>query len=240
MGKSLDDLRVKLSPRIHVNKGVCTSISLFSTLLRERTDTPKVLIVGSGPRMGRGLDCLGKRLLDKSVNLDLFAYPTVDLVADAHHLPIQSETFDGVIIQDVLEHVEKPEQVVAEIHRVLRERGVVLSMTPLIQVFHAEPSDYQRYTLPGQEVLFSDFSKLESGVAVGPSNAVVHVLSYYLAILLSFNSEILFRAFLFLFAWTLSPLILLDHFLLDHRKAYLMAREIFFLGEKRVESSPAI
>ena len=237
MGKSLDDLRTKLAPRIRVNKKIYESISLFSTLLRERTDTPKVLIVGSGPRMGRGLDRLGKRLLDNSVNLDLFAYPTVDLVADAHHLPIQSEAFDGVIVQDVLEHVEKPEQVVAEICRILRGGGMVLSMTPLIQVFHAEPSDYQRYTLPGQEVLFSGFSRLESGVAVGPSNAAVHVLSYYLAILLSFNSEVLFRAFLFFFAWALSPLILFDHFLLDHRKAYLMAREIAFLGEKRVASS---
>lgn len=236
MGRSLDDLRVKLAPRIRVNKKIYESISLFSTLLRERTDTPKVLIVGSGPRMGRGLDRLGKRLLDNSVNLDLFAYPTVDLVADAHHLPIQSEAFDGVIVQDVLEHVEKPAQVVAEIYRVLRGGGMVLSMTPLIQVFHAVPSDYQRYTIPGMRVLFADFTEIRSGVAVGPSNALVHILSYYLAILLSFNSTLLFRGLLLSFAWLLSPLILLDRFLLDNPKSHLMARELFFLGEKQSNS----
>jgi ubiquinone/menaquinone biosynthesis C-methylase UbiE len=54
-------------------------------------------------------------------------------VCDAHHLPFQIESFDGVIVQAVLEHVFDPNRYVEEIHRVLKMDAVVYAETPFIQ-----------------------------------------------------------------------------------------------------------
>lgn len=225
-------LRVLFAPRIHVSKNIYQNFSLMANLLRARSNNPRVLVIGSGSRRGVGMVHLGKKILEKSVNLDLFKYPDVQIIGDAHCLPFKEYSFDGVVIQDVLEHVKDPKSVVLDIYRVLRPSGIVFSITPFIQVFHPEPLDYRRYSIPGKESLFSDFKKIKSGIAVGPSSAVVHVLTYYLAILFSFNNNIVFRILLAFFGWILSPLILLDYLLLHHRRSYLLAREIFFLGEK--------
>lgn len=43
------------------------------------------------------------------------------VVADAEHIPFSSRTFDCVVCYDLLEHVLKPEKVLGEISRVLKE-----------------------------------------------------------------------------------------------------------------------
>ena len=59
-------------------------------------------------------------------SLDLVGTENVDYIADAHYLPFKNETFDGVWIQAVLEHVVSPETVVKEIFRVLKNDGINL------------------------------------------------------------------------------------------------------------------
>jgi 2-polyprenyl-6-hydroxyphenyl methylase / 3-demethylubiquinone-9 3-methyltransferase len=44
-------------------------------------------------------------------------------IADAYHLPFRESTFDAVTAMDFLEHVERPEQVIAEAARVLKPGG---------------------------------------------------------------------------------------------------------------------
>lgn len=48
----------------------------------------------------------------------------------ADHLPFESEQFDLVVILDVLEHLEDDAKAVAEIKRVLKKNGVVISFVP--------------------------------------------------------------------------------------------------------------
>lgn len=50
---------------------------------------------------------------------------------DAQKLPFQSNFFDIVLMNSVLDHLEKPDLAVEEVHRVLRKNGVFLSMTPI-------------------------------------------------------------------------------------------------------------
>jgi len=45
-------------------------------------------------------------------------------VADAYRLPFQRDSFDAVAAMDFLEHVERPERVIAEAARVLRPGGL--------------------------------------------------------------------------------------------------------------------
>jgi SAM-dependent methyltransferase len=60
--------------------------------------------------------------------------PPVFVCTDAHHLPFTDAVFDKVCTYEVIEHVENPTRCLREIHRVLREKGVLELTTP--NVFH--------------------------------------------------------------------------------------------------------
>ncbi len=46
------------------------------------------------------------------------------------HLPFRDESFDLIILQDVIEHIQDREQLVKELKRVLREKGLIFISTP--------------------------------------------------------------------------------------------------------------
>ena len=66
-------------------------------------------------------------------NVDIGTGDNVDIVADAAALPFKDGSFDAVVIQAVLEHVENAPKVVSEICRVLKADGIVYSETPFLQ-----------------------------------------------------------------------------------------------------------
>jgi SAM-dependent methyltransferase len=61
-------------------------------------------------------------------------------------LPLASESFDTVLLMDVLEHIAEPGGLVAELARLLRPGGVLLAGVPFFYWLHEEPHDYFRYT----------------------------------------------------------------------------------------------
>ena len=70
----------------------------------------------------------------------------VDVMASADSLPFADEAFDCVICTEVLEHCARPQQTMAEIHRVLKPGGRVFLTTPFLRPLHEMPHDYYRYT----------------------------------------------------------------------------------------------
>lgn len=84
------------------------------------------------------------------MNLDPGASP--DVVMDANWLGFPSDVFDAVVIDQVLEHVPTPQQVLHESHRVLMPGGVVVVAVPFMVQIHACP-DYWRFSEAGLEVL---------------------------------------------------------------------------------------
>jgi SAM-dependent methyltransferase len=50
------------------------------------------------------------------------------------------------ISSELLEHVFSPQEVLREIHRVLRRGGILLMCAPFIHRIHGDPGDYGRYT----------------------------------------------------------------------------------------------
>lgn len=50
--------------------------------------------------------------------------------AKAEHLPFKGSSFDIVLLAWVLEHLERPEEVFREIHRVLEPGGTIVFLTP--------------------------------------------------------------------------------------------------------------
>ena len=113
------------------------------------------------------------------VNVDLFALPGVDVVADAEHLPFADSTFQRVECDAVLEHVRQPYEVMAEIRRVLRPGAFAHVVTPFCHPFHEYPRDYRRFTIDGLEELARPLSVVARGWRTGPTaTMLVFILEY--------------------------------------------------------------
>lgn len=69
--------------------------------------------------------------------------------ADAHHLPIASNSVDIVLLLDVLEHLAHPHQAMREIYRVLKPTGKAIIQLPFLYPLHDVPRDFNRWTLYG-------------------------------------------------------------------------------------------
>ena len=61
-------------------------------------------------------------------------------------LPFDDDSFDTVLLMDVLEHIARPDALIAEIARVLRPDGMLLAGMPFFYWVHEAPHDYHRYT----------------------------------------------------------------------------------------------
>ena len=73
--------------------------------------------------------------------------PFLDGESDLNNpLPLGDAEFDSVILSDVLEHIRYPEQLLAEICRVMKTEGTLLMNVPFYYWLHEEPHDYFRYT----------------------------------------------------------------------------------------------
>ena len=85
----------------------------LKTLLA-RHDQQKIIInLGSGPAI------LNNRR--DIINIDIFAFNQVDIVADAFNLPIKDQSVDVVINTAMIEHVSDPSKIVNEIYRILKK-----------------------------------------------------------------------------------------------------------------------
>ena len=154
----------------------------------------------------------GGRTVQGYVNLDLFAIPGVDVAGDAENLPFLADTFQRVECDAVLEHVDDPVKVMAEIHRVLAPGGYVHLVVPFCHPFHAYPKDYRRFTLPGLKQLAGPMEVVAEGWRTGPTATLLVITIEYVKLLLPFRT---WRAIShFVLGWLLFPLRYADIFLL--------------------------
>lgn len=105
-------------------------------------------------------------------NITTAFYPQVD----AHDLPYDDESFDCVVLNQVLEHVKKPWVVVEEARRVLRKGGIVIMCSPFFYQVHDYPADYWRFTVDGLEQLCENFSEILLKERSGNKNMIHHML----------------------------------------------------------------
>lgn len=78
----------------------------------------------------------------------------VHIFSPLHEIPLPDGHFDTILCIAVLEHVINPVDVVRELTRVLRPGGILVASVPFLQPEHKVPTDFQRYTHDGLEVLF--------------------------------------------------------------------------------------
>jgi len=79
----------------------------------------------------------------------------IDIVASAYDTALLSGAADTVLCTAVLEHLERPQDAIREMHRILKPGGYVILSTPLFWHLHEEPRDFYRYTKHGLGYLFT-------------------------------------------------------------------------------------
>lgn len=68
-------------------------------------------------------------------------------------IPRDAETYDSILCNAVLEHVQFPHEVSEELHRLLKANGILVLCVPFLQPYHPYPTDFQRYTRDGLQEL---------------------------------------------------------------------------------------
>jgi len=69
-----------------------------------------------------------------------------DYLCSSDKVPVDDETFDVIVITEVLEHLERPEDTLNEAFRILRKKGRLIASMPFLYKIHPDPFDFQRWT----------------------------------------------------------------------------------------------
>lgn len=70
----------------------------------------------------------------------------IDVFYDGKHIPFETETFDSLFCSEVFEHVFNPDEVLPEIHRVMKKGALAIITVPFSWNEHEVPYDYARYS----------------------------------------------------------------------------------------------
>lgn len=205
---------------------VCpTGLSKQKKMIRQAyLDNSKAVIIN----LGSGVS----NISSKVSNVDIYPYTNVDMTCDINSLPFKNDSVDMVFSIAVLEHVPCPEQVVAEILRILKPGGTVYCLFPFMQGFHAAPYDFSRRSEAGLHLLFKDFKTIELSCAGGPTSGFLWVFQEWLAILFSFGVVPIYRLIYFIMMFLLWPIKFLDLVLIKHPQAKNISSSFVFVGTK--------
>lgn len=213
------------------NDVTAAQVQRLLRILRSRPSAARasVLVIGGGA-MGHQIDDLYEADDVNLISFDIYASPLSQFIADAHGIPLATGSIDAVVIQAVLEHVLEPWKVVDEIHRVLRDDGLVYSDTPFLQPVHEGPYDFTRFTDSGHRALFKRFTIIDSGLLRGSGTTLSWVFADFVRALTR-SRALAFVARLGTF-W-MSYL----NRCLDPRKSIDGASSVFLLGQKSDSSA---
>jgi len=191
--------------------------------LKEFPEDAVLLNIGSGVH----------RFEKNVINVDIFPYTEVDIVADATALPFAENSVDGIVCEMLIEHVPNPQKIIDEIFRVLRPGGKMCVSTPFMFPFHACPNDFYRWSSTGIHELCKVGKIKVIAARSGPTSGLVAQLVTWLAIVFSFGSTTLYNLLS-----VLLPLIFFPFKFLDLIIGYLPtakhgAAAFYVIAEKR-------
>jgi len=90
--------------------------------------------------------------IDEYIGIDI-TNDEADIIADAKFSPIRTDSTDVVLCSQVIEHDPEPDKIISEIHKILKEKGILILSAPQMGRLHGEPHDYYRYTKWGLKYL---------------------------------------------------------------------------------------
>ena len=197
---------------------------LLKALLARHNETKIIINLGSVPTL------LNNRA--DIINIDIFAFKEVDIVADAFDLPIKDHSGDMIINAAMLEHVSNPGKIVLEMHRILKTEEDFFCYLPFMQPFHAAPGDFHRWTIEGARHCFEIFRQTTVEIGAGPTSGMLWVVQEWLAILFSFGSRKVHDIILMLLMILTAPIKLADILLVHFPNAEKIASGFLVTGKK--------
>lgn len=186
----------------------------------------RILNLGSGPT----------NVHPRAVNVDLFPFANVHLIAEAERLPFADHTFDAVVSEQVLEHVRGPWRAAQEIVRVTKPGGLIYTATPYMFPLHPSPKDYSRWSVDGLADLFQGCDLVRSGTRNGPVSGMLIVMAMGLATIFSFGISPLRKVLNYVFMAVLSPFKLLDYLYAHLPGAEDVAGSVYVVMKKRAST----
>lgn len=166
--------------------------------LAEKFKGKLVLVIGAGDKV-----TFYNRIFKDSfiITSDIHIQFNPDIVIDAHQIPFKNESFDLVLVPQVLEHTFRPWEVANELQRITKLNGNLLIETPFSFPYHSPPYDFFRFTFTGLRSLFP-YCALErfeanegsaSTVAIFNAQFLIDLFSNrYLRMLMLFVSRFIF------------------------------------------------
>ena len=134
-------------------------------------DRPYERLIGAREYVGLELDTPESRARNRA-----------DVYYDGHHFPFADGSFDGVLCNQVLEHVFSPDDFLREVARVLKEGGRLLLTVPFVWDEHEQPRDYGRYSSYGLAALLArnGFELLQARKTAADVRALCQMVNAYL------------------------------------------------------------
>lgn len=189
---------------------------------REVAEGPgPLLVIGSGVTRVPG-----------ALHLDVDDFPGVDIVADAHRLPIADGVLAGVLGEVVFEHLAEPTRVVAETLRTLAPGGRFFFTVPFLFPYHGHPGDYRRWSRQGLQAEFAAFADIRCGIHAGPCSAMVNLLSEWVYVVSGCRYPRGYVVIKGLATALLFPLKFADLLVQHFPEAHRLASTLFVTGRK--------
>jgi SAM-dependent methyltransferase len=158
-------------PNVLAIEVINAAVTAFSNTF---SPTSPILDIGSCYEAGYHRWCDRRALFPdlEYVGCDIRSGPGVDRIEDAQKLTFSDSSIGTVILLETLEHLPDPERAMAEVHRVLRDDGLLLLSVPFSYRLHGFPSDYWRFTPSGLYEMLGEFpwkSVFSAGPALKPA-----------------------------------------------------------------------
>jgi SAM-dependent methyltransferase len=187
---------------------------------QNKTRASKAAIRGAvkklGPdQYGLNFGAGGTRYAPNLLNLDLMHGPHVDIIsAGTLRLPFKDGSLHLIVCQEVLEHVDRPQDAIGEFHRVLHPGGEIVLQLPFIIGYHPGPKDFWRFSTEAYDVLLpaEKWRIFDKQITVGHGSGLHRILTEFIAVHFSLFGGKIYRLAKGLVALLLSPLIFFDLF----------------------------
>ena len=118
--------------------------------------------------------------VDSYKTLDINRKYNPDIVCDILDFNTD-EKYNTILLLEVIEHLEKPEETLRKISSLLSSSGNLIISTPFMFPIHADPSDFQRYTEFKLRKILSnnEFTQIEISRFGGPISILCNIYTLF-------------------------------------------------------------
>jgi SAM-dependent methyltransferase len=166
-----------INPYYFARKGLADHIGDLASHM-----TGKTLDIGCGTKPYEKL-CPSSQYIGLELDsVENRATKSADFFYDGNRIPFEDAHFDSVMINQVLEHVFHPDDLLLEIKRILKPGGKLLITVPFLWNEHEEPLDFARYSSYGLRYLLEQqgLEIMEHRKSINDIRAVFQMFNLFL------------------------------------------------------------